>query len=262
MPADFVTETRELASEIKFLINPAQAHEIREWARIHLERDPYADGGSDAYQTTSIYFDTRDFDIYHRRGSFGRGKYRIRRYGGANEVFVERKLRTRNLVAKRRSLVSMEDIKRLEEPEAEEGWPGHWFHRRLLARELHPVCQIAYLRTARIAAGAVGPIRLTIDHEIQASALDRLEYRPIGGLVLSPDQMILELKYRRDLPALFKDLIGTFKLRSSAVSKYRLAAEALGLVDGAALPETFEKENAAEASAVDAKQGLAGVLDV
>jgi hypothetical protein len=36
--------------------------------------------------------------VFHRRGSFGRSKYRIRRYGEAQVGFLERKLKTRGLL--------------------------------------------------------------------------------------------------------------------------------------------------------------------
>src|SRR5882672_10911494 len=100
IPSTGVTENRKSASEIKFLIEPPRAKEIHDWARAHLKPDPYAtDAASDGYRTTSLYFDTKGFDIFHRRGSLGRGKYRIRRYGQGESVFLERKIRTRDLVS-------------------------------------------------------------------------------------------------------------------------------------------------------------------
>ena len=36
-----VTENRKSASEIKFLIDPARAYEVGEWARANLGPDPY-----------------------------------------------------------------------------------------------------------------------------------------------------------------------------------------------------------------------------
>src|SRR5438477_9997026 len=108
IPSTDFTENRKSASEIKFLIEPPRAKEIHDWARAHLRPDPYAtDASCDGYRTTSLYFDTKHFDIFHRRGSFGRGKYRIRRYGRGESVFLERKLRTRDHVSKRRVLVGM-----------------------------------------------------------------------------------------------------------------------------------------------------------
>ena len=65
---------------------------LREWARAHLAPDHFGSGPhGDGYTTTSLYFETPGFDVYHRRGSYGRSKFRIRRYGEADIVFLERK---------------------------------------------------------------------------------------------------------------------------------------------------------------------------
>jgi hypothetical protein len=239
IPSTDVTENRKSASEIKFLIDPLRAQEIRDWARAHLGPDPYAtEESSDGYRTSSLYFDTRNFDIFHRRGSFGRGKYRIRRYGQGESVFLERKLRTSDLVSKRRALVGLDQIGRLEDSEPNEEWPGYWFHRRLLARELRPVCQISYLRTARIAQTSLGLIRLTLDQDIRAVPAHAIAFDARQeGLLLSERRWILELKYASQLPVLFKQLIAKFTLTPQSFSKYRLAASALGCV-----PESTVRE--------------------
>jgi hypothetical protein len=44
-----------------------------------------------------------------------------------------------------------------------------------------------------------------------------------------PAHIILELKYRVEMPALFRHLVEEFALEPAPVSKYRLAAAALGL---------------------------------
>ncbi len=61
----------------------------------------------DEYRTTSVYYDTPAYDVFHRRGSFGRSKYRIRRYGDEQTVFLERKLRQPAVLAKRRTSLSL-----------------------------------------------------------------------------------------------------------------------------------------------------------
>ena len=99
-------ETRDFAREIKFLVDVSIADDVRDWARTHLGPDPHGAGPfGDEYVTTSLYFDTAQFDVFHRRGSFGRSKYRIRRYGECQVVFLERKLKTRGLLTKPRYLV-------------------------------------------------------------------------------------------------------------------------------------------------------------
>jgi hypothetical protein len=234
-PSMDVRERRAFAVELKFLVSPARAAQIRGWARAHLMADPHAtDDTGDAYQVTSLYFDTEAFDVFHRHGSFGRSKYRIRRYGRSEVAFLERKLKTRGLLAKRRSVVPLEDLPRLADADPSRGWAGYWFHRRLRARGLRPVCQIAYLRTARVARTPQGPIRLTLDENLRAQPASGLWFHDRAGALLSSDRVILELKFRGRAPVLFKYLVEEFALNPQPVSKYRLAVLALGLWPAAA----------------------------
>src|ERR1039457_5039632 len=138
-PSTETHDNRASASEIKFLLTPALAEQIRSWARTHLMPDPNAQGAhSDIYRITSLYFDTEQLDVFHRRGSYGRGKYRIRRYGQSEVSFLERKLRTRNQLTKRRAGVELGALERLTWAGPQRDWIGRWFHRRLLARTLGP----------------------------------------------------------------------------------------------------------------------------
>ena len=110
-PSTDLREHREFASEIKFLVTRSLAEQIRAWARARLSPDPNASGAAnDAYRITSLYFDTVHFDVFHRRGSFARSKHRIRRYGASGMAFLERKLKTRGLLTKRRSPVALDEL--------------------------------------------------------------------------------------------------------------------------------------------------------
>ncbi len=234
-------ENREFASEVKFLVAPALGEQIRGWARTQLSPDPYAGGDAgDGYAITSLYFDTAEFDVFHRRGSYGRSKFRIRRYGRGEVIFLERKLRTRGLLTKRRSTVKLDELERLSEPEAVRDWAGYWFHRRLLARGLNPVCQISYRRTARVAMTAYGPIRLTLDDNLCALPLAGMRFSNETGAPLMNDQIILELKFRYGMPAMFKYLVEEFALVPVAFSKYRFAATALRLAPAPAFAPASE----------------------
>jgi len=229
-PSTDMRENREFAAEIKFLVTPLIAAQIRDWARGRLVCDPNAsDESGDGYQIASLYFDTAQFDVFQRKASFGRSKYRIRRYGQSEVVFLERKLKTRGLLTKRRSIIPMEELTRLSGDTPERGWPGFWFQRRFRARRLAPVCQISYHRTARVAMTRHGPIRLTLDQNLRAVPAGELAFTKTEGRVLAEDRIILELKFRRELPVLFKYLAEEFSLNPQPVSKYRLAVAALGL---------------------------------
>ena len=233
-PSLNVRESREFASEIKFQVPEFAAQEILEWARSRFSPDPNANGDAHrgAYLITSLYFDTEDFDVYHRNGSFGRSKYRIRRYGPNQVVFLERKLKTRGLVSKRRGAVDVEELERLQEPEPDPGWPGFWYHQRLLARSLRPICQIGYRRTALVTMTKCGPIRLTLDRSIMAVPLTSARFTDFTpGTPISEEQVILEMKFRMDMPVIFKELVERLAIAPKRISKYRLAVEALGLVE-------------------------------
>jgi hypothetical protein len=243
-PSTDLRENRELAEEMKFVVPRALGEEIRKWARVQLVPDPHAGGAAgDEYRITSLYFDTPEFDVFQRNGSYGRSKYRIRRYGASEQVFLERKLKTRGLVTKRRTAVPTDELARLFPGEAERKWKGSWYHERLLLRRLRPVCQIAYNRTARVTMTAHGPIRLTVDEHIECSPLSTIAFTEMPGLIVAPDDFIIEVKFRAQLPPLFKTLVQEFALAPRAISKYRLAVSVLGLAppkDGAALPTVRE----------------------
>ncbi len=240
-PSTDVRDSREFASEFKFLITPGIAEQIRQWARGRLASDPNGLGKpGDAYQITSLYFATDQFDVFHRRGSFGRSKYRLRRYGLSETAFLERKLKTRGLLTKRRSIVQLEELERLADDEAARGWAGRWFHRRLQARRLRIVVQISYRRAARVAMTNNGPIRLTLDDDVRALPAEGMAFNHINeGIRLLENQVILELKFLRHMPVLFKLLVEEFALNPRSVSKYRLAAAALDLVPTPSLQTNY-----------------------
>jgi hypothetical protein len=232
MSPSIMRENRELACELKFLITPEIAAGVREWARHKLLPDPYGNGNAhDEYKITSLYFETELFDVYNRKGSFGRSKYRIRRYGGEDVVYLERKLKTNGLVAKRRSPSVTREIRRLSEMQPDPKWLGSWYHKRVLLRGLRPICQISYERTARVASTPTGPVRLTLDENLRALPAREYVFLPEANcLKVAPQNVVMEMKFRGNTPVIFKELIEQFALSPKKMSKYRLAAVALGLV--------------------------------
>ncbi len=222
-------ETRPFAAEVKFIVDQPAGAAIREWARAYLEADPHGAGPcNDEYRTTSLYFDTDAGDVFHQRGSFGRSKYRVRRYGTLPYVFLERKLRKPGILVKRRTTVDLADLARLEDGEPDAAWHGDWFHRRLLLRRIHAVCQLSYSRVARFARTGAGPVRLTLDRDVRVAPAAAPRFGDNDGRLVLEDRMVLELKYRQHVPAIFKELVATFGLEPQRASKYRLGIAALG----------------------------------
>jgi hypothetical protein len=223
-------ERRTAAAELKFLVAADAGERVRAWSRARLAPDPHGGGEfGDEYRTSTIYFDTPALDVFRRQGSYGRGKYRARRYGCRGAAFLERKVSRPGLVIKRRTLVPDAALGRALDAAGSGEWEGEWFRRRLRARCLRPVCQIAYQRTARVDGRRPAAMRLTLDRDVRALAVDRLQFSCEPGTPVLDDQLVLELKYAGAMPDLFRELLDTFGLVPRSASKYRLGVAALGL---------------------------------
>ena len=216
-------------SELKFLVDAAAAGPILEWARTRMLPDPHGAGPfADQYTTTSVYFDTTRFDTFNQTGSFARSKYRVRRYEGKPQVFLERKLSRPGISFKRRTglpLKDLEDHARHAQPTA----PDFWFWRRVHLRQLHPVCQVSYSRVARVQTTGNGAARLTLDEGIRARQVETLEFPAGRGELVMGLDCILELKFEGVFPPLFDAFLDAFRLAPQAASKYRQSVARLGL---------------------------------
>jgi hypothetical protein len=74
----------------------------------------------------------------------------------------------------------------------------------------------------------LGAVRLTIDSDVRAVPVDRNRFAVGLGETVTP-QRIVEVKFRRHLPLIFREMVHEFALTPRAISKYRLAAAGLGL---------------------------------
>jgi hypothetical protein len=218
------------AYELKFLVSPESAEKIKAWAKAHMQIDLHADpamGG--AYETTTLYLDTPSFDILRRTEKTGGRKFRIRRYGDTERLFIEEKARRRDRVRKRRATMPIAELERLASPEFDHRHPADWFHALIAEFSLSPTALITYRRHAYFGDTGGSPIRLTLDTEIcgrEASAW-RIERKNDGVRVLE-DSVICEFKFADTLPVIFKDLIAELALQPSSVSKYRRVMRQIG----------------------------------
>ena len=221
-------EIEQHTSEIKFIVSGDMADQIRTWAGGILSPD--SDGGNhngDGFRTETLYFDTPDLLVYHRCGSYKRGKYRIRRYEHSGNVFLERKLRRQNMVCTRRTAVPLEDLAYLGKTSVNADWPGWWFHKRLLLRKLSAVRRVHYRRIALVGSTDEGPIRLTLDDELKALAVDKFAFGPVDGILPLSVGTIVEITFPGAVPAVFKRLVEEFALKPVRISKFRLAIESV-----------------------------------
>jgi hypothetical protein len=228
------------AYELKFLLDEAVALDVESWARARLSLDPHGDpalGG--AYRTTSLYFDTPALDVYRRAGIHRLHKFRVRRYGSMAWAFLERKSREEGRVRKRRTPIPADDVRLLALLGSLMDWPGRWFQRDLESHGLFPACRVGYLRTAFAGDCGGHPLRLTLDRQVRGALAEDWRLAPNGeGLALLGGHVILELKFRRAMPAPFEGLVRDLNLTPSSLSKYRLCRSAWGAPDAAGVAVT------------------------
>ncbi|HZZ77907.1 MAG TPA: polyphosphate polymerase domain-containing protein [Gemmataceae bacterium] len=216
------------AFELKFLLTLAEAAKIEEWARTHMVPDPHGDGG--LYRITSVYCDTPSFDVLHRSPGFRRSKFRLRRYGSEERVYLERKSKRKDRVEKRRSDVCEEELQLLAVEPTPLEWHAAWFHKKISRRGLRPACRITYWRRAFFKQLGEHPVRLTLDHGLIGAAAADWNQSPVhDGEPLLPDHKLLELKFHVQMPSLFHDLLQHLPAQPARVSKYRLCMERCGL---------------------------------
>lgn len=227
------TKTRFRRHELKALLDEEGLLLAAAFAAERLGPDAFA--GSDAgYRLATLYLDTEGYRV-HRRLLDGSGtKYRIRRYGDEDLLYLERKVRRGTLVRKRRSAVpgaALEDVLggRIEG----DGWPAT-FCRSIRDFGLRPSLLLCYRRFAWL--GPRGS-RLTLDQGVTAHYGEHIRgVRMNGGGVAVTGATVLELKFDSEIPGVFKELLDLLARRPGGFSKYGTGLVACGLVPGPGEP--------------------------
>ena len=84
---------------------------------------------------------------------------------------------------------------------------------------------------------------MTLDDDLRAWAVREPAFHTIsGGSPLVHDHMIVEMKFRLGMPALFTEALEKFRIEAQPISKYRLAVTGLGYAPATAPLETLMLE--------------------
>lgn len=215
------------AYEVKFALDEATAREVESRLASVLALDPHSDpalGG--AYAVTSLYTDTPGYDVYFREGRFAAKKYRVRRYGDNDRVYVERKTVRERRVRKRRTEVGIGELPRVM---AQQSGESEWFARQVEGRELGPVCRVRYLRRAMygMCPAGGGPMRVTFDRSVRGVLVDGWTFDAASEeRVLLDGVVVCEFKFAGAMPAAMKKIVADLKLSPSGMSKYRACVRA------------------------------------
>jgi hypothetical protein len=216
------------AYEFKFLVDETTARELEKRLSDLAAPDPFGDLNGD-YEIATLYFDTSALDVFHRRDGFRSHKYRVRRYGESNSVFVERKDKKNRKVKKRRDQSSVDElsarIAAFTESFAIDGTNERsidWFVEQCVEREFRPTARVRYRRRAFIGEYDGSTIRATFDRRLRGSRVDSLSF--VGSEddpALPVIGVIAELKFRHVMPLPFREMIEEFGMIESTTSKYR-----------------------------------------
>ena len=220
--------------EMKFRIDAEMSDAVKAWARDHLGVDENCNAeGGDSYDINTLYLDSPEFDILNGTGKVGRAKHRVRRYGNEDTLWVETKRKKKMVVRKNRTALHESDFAPRRQLNPNDVRCDDWFVQRIAERQMQPAVQIVYRRFARTTILNNQALRLTIDSNMFASAVDgwcvpRSSQQGTTPQTEIGDCEILELKFSGPMPHLFKRLLQTFTLPMSGFSKYRTAMETLG----------------------------------
>lgn len=211
-------------SELKFLLDEAEARRFVSRLRDTLDPDPHAcDPEDPTYTVDSLYLETPERSSLTAEGF---PKYRLRRYDDApGSLHAEEKLSHAPLVWKRR-IACAAPTGALWNGVALEDPALAWYRRRVRRLRLAPAMRIAYRRAAW--RGPDG-LRVTLDTEVRAATSVRPDFDGALAWMALDCRPVLEFKFAGTAgPALERALAELPE--PVRFSKFRLGAERLGLV--------------------------------
>ena len=219
--------------ELKYLITLAQAERFKDALLPYMIRDEHGENGK--YGLTSLYYDSPDLRCYWEKeyGLRFRRKLRIRKYESdqpmtaETPVFLEIKQRVDRVTQKRRVVLPYGDALRLandrklpkdtseDQETLEEMYSFVWQY------NLRPVSIVRYDRQAFMGTEYDMGLRVTFDTNLtfQAHRL-HIHEEPSALPMLSPNQVVMEIKVNDRIPLWLTDLIAWHNLKMVRVSKY------------------------------------------
>lgn len=218
-----------LRHELKFFINQADYQVLSRVLDKTLKRDPNGDKNNE-YHIRSLYFDTifNDAMVDKLSGVKDREKYRIRIYNFSDRfIRLECKSKVGSLISKR----SLGIPKLLAEQLIAGDPTGLERTRSGLLRDvfremtlhyLRPVVLVDYVREAYLHDAE--EVRITFDKQLRTGLNSKDLFNPYTPTIPPFDhgEIILEVKYNRELPPYIRDILCTYvqSAQVSAISKY------------------------------------------
>jgi hypothetical protein len=209
--------------EWKVLLAPQAAERVALRAESLFAPDPFSDAAPHgAYAVSSVYL-AAPGDADHT----GTPRWRVRRYGSEDRIWLERKSNRAGRVEKVRHAADPAVFESPADPLPcslePRGGARAWLA-EVEARGLVPAVTVAYERRAWSLPGTSA--RLTLDGNLRARPAARLTPEGEGGVAIE-GRHVLELKFDDAPPAAFRTLLLEEGLLPRPWSKVRAAARAL-----------------------------------
>ena len=224
-------EKQVLRHELKYYISRPGAALIRSRLSALMRPDAHADGFS-PYFIRSLYFDDMDLSAYRDKlsGVENRNKYRIRYYNGdLSYVVFEKKQKVGDRIRKTSVRLTSEQTERMLAGKSVENAEAPLLKEyNVLVKNvsLRPLVLVDYDRT--VFSYPVGNVRITLDEGLASRRFTgSLTDRSACGRVLSPEEVVLEVKFDSLLPPQIRCLLENVPKDRSAISKYCLCCSLL-----------------------------------
>lgn len=242
--ARFNGRTSQAAYEVKCVVSAGMAVDLEKALRSSMTADPFSARETDGhYRITTLSTDTLAWDCFHRQPGYAKRKYRLRRYGSEQTIYLEQKTRRGHRVSKRRVATTEAELQQLfacstrqttvDDVTSGEAvasrstenhiWDLQMFQNRIESLNLRPVCLMSYERRAWFAETESGPVRWTLDRHLTGAESDQWNLSDCQPLtqILPEDQLVCEFKFSGAMPQLFKKVIAEFQIVPGGFSKYR-----------------------------------------
>jgi SPX domain protein involved in polyphosphate accumulation len=228
--------------ELKYIVHPDLVPQIREFIRPQLALDEFARPElGNAYEIHSLYLDSPDLALCEAtvQGHKNRFKLRVRFYdeNPANPVFFEIKKRVNDIIQKERAAIRREAVLRL----LNKKWPDPSDLIEPNAKNFATLERFCSLRDLLNADGRVfvsyvreayvspndEQIRITFDHQLQASHYDRTlrMFQIHAWHQPRVEGVVLELKFCDRFPFWMHELVQEFNLQRTVMAKYVACVE-------------------------------------
>lgn len=217
---------------MKYYINYVEMLSLRSRVSTVLSMDCHSIN-KEGYNIRSLYFDgVHAHALYDKsNGTFAREKYRIRIYNESEVIInLERKSKFGDFISKEAAKLSKEEydaillgdyslLKNRKESLIED------FYYALQYRHFKPVAIVDYIREAYVYEP--GNVRITFDKELKVgvNGIDLFDSRILYESILSPEQVILEIKFDQFLPNNIRQILQPERFLRSTISKYVLCRE-------------------------------------